>query len=309
MATSLDADAYFPFDGSTHNAAEAEWRKMAQHWRGSGVIRGEDNGCAVSVVSSDVRVATGKAWIKGHYGELTSNKDLTPTAAHATLARIDRVVWQVHFTNNTYKVVLLAGTANANPITTIPTLTQSATVWETHLALVLVAASTGALTVTDEREYARGVGQPPVGSVLPYAGTAVPDGWLACVGQTVNRWTYADLFFWLGTTFGAGDGLTTFGLPDLRARVPVGPDVMFGSADAARIDEGDDLSEVGGSANQPTTTGTTSGQSANHQHVGVTTGGGTTAGVTADHDHTYSQPGGTNSNLPPYQILNYIIRT
>ena len=64
----------------------------------------------------------------------------------------------------------------------------------------------------------------PTGSVIPYAGKSAPDGWLLCDGAAVSRTTYADLFAVIGTTFGSGDGSTTFNLPDLRGRVAVGVD-------------------------------------------------------------------------------------
>ena len=64
----------------------------------------------------------------------------------------------------------------------------------------------------------------PTGSVIPYAGKSAPDGWLLCDGAAVSRTTYAALFTVIGTTFGSGDGSTTFNLPDLRGRVAVGVD-------------------------------------------------------------------------------------
>src|SRR5688500_3675360 len=55
----------------------------------------------------------------------------------------------------------------------------------------------------------------PTGSVVPYAGTTEPTNWLFCYGQAVSRTTYAALFTAISTTYGAGDGSTTFNLPDL----------------------------------------------------------------------------------------------
>lgn len=62
----------------------------------------------------------------------------------------------------------------------------------------------------------------PPGAVIPYAGSSAPDGWLLCDGRTVSRTTYAALFAVIGTTYGAGNGSTTFALPDLRDRVAWG---------------------------------------------------------------------------------------
>lgn len=62
------------------------------------------------------------------------------------------------------------------------------------------------------------------GTVLPFAGAAAPDGWLLCHGQAVSRATYAVLFAAIGTTYGAGDGSTTFNVPDLRGEFVRGLD-------------------------------------------------------------------------------------
>lgn len=69
---------------------------------------------------------------------------------------------------------------------------------------------------------AGGVGLAPVGSVTMYAGSSVPDGWLLCDGQAVSRTTYAALFTAISTTWGIGNGSTTFNVPDMREAAPVG---------------------------------------------------------------------------------------
>jgi microcystin-dependent protein len=56
----------------------------------------------------------------------------------------------------------------------------------------------------------------PAGAVMSFAMNSAPTGWLAADGTAVSRSTYADLFTAIGTTYGAGDGSTTFALPDLR---------------------------------------------------------------------------------------------
>lgn len=53
------------------------------------------------------------------------------------------------------------------------------------------------------------------GMVIPYGGTTAPDGFLICNGGAISRTTYKDLFSVIGTTYGAGDGSTTFNLPNL----------------------------------------------------------------------------------------------
>lgn len=62
----------------------------------------------------------------------------------------------------------------------------------------------------------------PPGSMAMFAGAAAPTGWLLCNGAAVSRTSNAALFAAIGTTFGAGDGSTTFNVPDLRGRAPIG---------------------------------------------------------------------------------------
>lgn len=91
----------------------------------------------------------------------------------------------------------------------------------------------------------------PAGALMPYAGAAAPSGWLLCDGSAVSRTTYAALFAVLSTTYGVGDGSSTFNLPDLRGRVIAGQDDMGGSS-ANRLTglsggvDGDTLGAAGG---------------------------------------------------------------
>jgi microcystin-dependent protein len=73
-----------------------------------------------------------------------------------------------------------------------------------------------------------------VGVVSAFAGSAAPTGWLLCTGNTISRTTYSVLFAVIGTTYGAGDGVTTFRLPDLRAEFIRGLDASRG-VDAGRV--------------------------------------------------------------------------
>jgi microcystin-dependent protein len=69
----------------------------------------------------------------------------------------------------------------------------------------------------------------PSGSIVTFAGAAAPAGWLLCNGAEVSRETFSNLFGVVGVRYGAGNGLTTFAVPDLRGKVPVGlsTDVEF----------------------------------------------------------------------------------
>lgn len=74
------------------------------------------------------------------------------------------------------------------------------------------------------------LGSAPVGSIIDFAGATAPSLWYLCYGQAVSRTTYAALFVVIGTTYGSGDGVTTFNLPDLRGNVTAGADNMGGVA-------------------------------------------------------------------------------
>ena len=120
----------------------------------------------------------------------------------------------------------------------------------------------------------------PTGAVMTFAGAISPTGWLLCFGQEVSRTTYADLFAVCGTIYGAGNGTTTFNLPDLRGRVAAGKDDMGGSA-ASR------LTAAGAGI-----TGTTLGASGGFQtHKLVTS-------EIPAHTHAYTLPVTTNSGSP-----------
>lgn len=95
------------------------------------------------------------------------------------------------------------------------------------------------------------MGAADIGTLRATAKAAASSGWLLCYGQAISRTTYADLFTAIGTTYGTGDGSTTFNLPDLRGRVIAGQDDMGGSS-ANRLTgvtggvNGDTLGAVGG---------------------------------------------------------------
>lgn len=114
------------------------------------------------------------------------------------------------------------------------------------------------------------------GSIVAWPHATVPAGWLECYGQAISRATYAELFANIGTTHGAGDGSTTFNLPDMRGRTIFGEDDM-GSVSADRITsagagfDGDTLGASGGAqtvtlarANLPNDTVTTTSDA--HRH-------------------------------------------
>jgi len=169
----------------------------------------------------------------------------------------------------------------------------------------------------------------PSGSITGYGGTSAPSGWLLCDGSAISRTTYASLFSAIGTTFGVGDGSSTFNIPDARGRVIAGQDDMGGSA-ASRLTtagsgvDGATLGATGGAQNV-TLTAAESGLPS-HSHVMSIAGGG---GSPTDTYINTSQGTGTvsnvglgnyaaagpsaassaHTNVQPTLVANYIIKT
>lgn len=86
----------------------------------------------------------------------------------------------------------------------------------------------------------------PLGTILSFGGTTAPDGWELCHGQLLSRTEYADLFAVIGTNFGAGDGSTTFKLPDLRGEFlrGAGTNSHTNQGDGSTIGDHQDATEV-----------------------------------------------------------------
>ena len=118
----------------------------------------------------------------------------------------------------------------------------------------------------------------PTGAIIPFAGSTAPTGWLLCDGGSTGllRTTYAALFAVIGTTYGSGDGSTTFNVPDLRGRVVAGKDNMGGVA-ANRITSaisgvtGTTLGAVGGSQSLTSHNHTQNGHAHSNSLNGTTT--------------------------------------
>jgi microcystin-dependent protein len=176
------------------------------------------------------------------------------------------------------------------------------------------------IPASDIKTYASGNSLVPSGALMPYAGASAPTGFLLCHGQAVSRTTYSDLFSAISTTYGSGDGSSTFTLPDLRGRVVAGQDDM-GGASANRLTDqtgglnGDTLGDTGGSethtlttAQMPAHTHTVAAQ----QQVGgdsTNRGGSGQLGAAATITSSSTGGDGAHNNVQPTIILNYIIKT
>lgn len=87
---------------------------------------------------------------------------------------------------------------------------------------VAAGGSVPSADTTHWAAFSVGGGGVSVGFITPFAGTGTPDGWLECDGSAVSRSLYADLFSAIGTTWGAGNGTTTFNIPNLKDKVAQG---------------------------------------------------------------------------------------
>lgn len=151
----------------------------------------------------------------------------------------------------------------------------------------------------------------PIGAIIPYTGNLLPEGYLECDGSAVSRTTYADLFAVIGTSYGAGDGSTTFNLPDLRGKVTVGQDTNDSDFDT--------LGETGGEKahtlikdEMPAHTHKTLLKSPGNGAAGgsswfVDAG---TAGSSGNIQWESSSVGGdqAHNNLQPYTVTKYLIK-
>lgn len=152
----------------------------------------------------------------------------------------------------------------------------------------------------------------PSGVILGYGAVVAPSGWQLCDGSAISRTTFSTLFGVISTTYGVGDGSTTFNVPDLRQRFPLGK---------AAAGTGSTLGSSGGTIDHThtstahthsipglsvpslsvpslsvgTTSATTTTESNNHAHGGVTAGGDLSGGADTAHTHDYTTPTGSTS--------------
>ena len=277
-----------------------------------------------------VSIGAGYCWINGHFGHAEYVEGLELATADGSLARSDRIVARLDLSTNAVYLEALEGTPAADP--TPPSVRRDGTYYDLSLAIVTIPA--GTLTITDamitdtRRDESTCGGVFPnlssafvwpsannVGDIKLFAGAAAPQKWMLCDGSAIRRDTYSALFSVIGTTYGAGNGETTFNIPDLRGRVPLGS-----SADHA-------LGTRGGAE----THALTIAQMPSHTHtanssISIGSRGGSGSGLAyldpANLSNAYKsvtfEPTVTNANtgggeafsvMNPFATINYIIYT
>ena len=168
----------------------------------------------------------------------------------------------------------------------------------------------------------------PTATIVPWSAASVPTGFLECNGALVSRTTYSALFAIVGTTYGAGDGSSTFALPDLQDNVPLGKSGTKALASTGGANTVASTGNVGGSTANATLS---TAQLASHSHGNVLnpgntrvdqfqnaqnsplggsgSTGGTGSGTGHQHNMSATFSGDSTSVIQPYIAVIYIIKT
>jgi microcystin-dependent protein len=311
-----------------------------------GIVRGLAVSPNTPAPNYNVSVAEGMACVhgddedeQGAYLALLPDPVSVTVAAPGGMNRIDLVVLRVNDSqaggaagdNTTVEIVQGTGTTGTPAAPTLPPTAIP-------LMRVTLAPSTSAITAAElsglERPFARGVG-----ILEEFAGPVAPTWGLLCDGRTVSRADYADLFSVIGTTWGAGNGSTTFNVPNFKGRSAVcidTADTLFstvgrlggsknaivvahvhpithdhppintsfaGSHDHAYNRMVESATKGAGSQNAGTSLETVrTGDAGNHQHTA------NVAPFTGNSGAAAGGVSGTNANMPPFAVVNYVIR-
>lgn len=255
-----------------------------------------------------VDIAVGASWIDGddeadqgtYQARVTAVENASVTGAPSgSNQRYDIVCLKVNDPNaggdtgDSVTVEIVEGTESTTPV--VPTLPDSCL----PLAVIgPITSATASITNALIHDVWTGTGPAFAASCRLLAGDRVPvgelrlraanpdkvNGWAHCDGDEVSRSTYAALFAEIGTSYGVGDGSTTFNLPDFRDRVPVAKGTSFASVGAS----GGEINHTLTAAEMPT-----------HSH------GGATSGASVGHTHGFSATTGTESAAHSHALSGY----
>lgn len=159
-----------------------------------------------------------------------------------------------------------------------------------------------------------GVSEVPSGTIFGFAGSTLPSGWLWCDGSLISRSTYSNLFSAIGETYDPGDHVTTFGIPNLKTRFPIGANAA--TATYGTVNLNFNLGKTGGEEGHSTTVSElfphTHAYSDSKANVGSGLYGGSywnPADVSrVTNNANGGATGATRNNTPKYLAVNYIIK-
>ena len=167
----------------------------------------------------------------------------------------------------------------------------------------------------------------PSATIIPWSNSSIPSGFLECNGAAVSRSTYSALFAIVGTTYGTGDGSSTFNVPDLQDNLPIGKSGTKALGSTGGANTVQSTGNVGGSTANATLS---SPQIASHSHPAAAPAGGNPSNAEMPYSGGFRNPGGTGSAggggghshnmsatftgdatsvLQPYLTIIYIIKT
>ena len=171
------------------------------------------------------------------------------------------------------------------------------------------------------------------GMIQMFAGSTAPTGWLMCDGSAVSRTTYATLFAVIGTTYGTGDGSTTFNLPDLRGRMPLGSSSSHSLASTGGSEyiqahthsdtikaktpkfthsissSNSNVNLLGGGSEQSYGKAGSGGSTYPYKRLSVADHAATDCTMSGSVGAVSGATTGNEGNMPPFLTINYIIAT
>jgi len=142
----------------------------------------------------------------------------------------------------------------------------------------------------------------PAGSIIAWSGSSAPTGWVLCDGSAISRTTYAALFAVAGTAYGVGNGSTTFNVPDLRDRLPLGKGTNNSTL-------GTQTGSMAASSVVTTSSSGSGGLTVGTDTVDDTLPSGSKDTSQIDYVTSVSQAAHTHTVTVPTSVVNYIIKT
>lgn len=303
-----------------------------------------DLSTAVTVGSQPILVDSDiSSTVQAYDADLTTWAGITPGTGVGTALAVNVGSAGAFVTNG--GALGTPSSGNASNLTSFPTLNQNTTGYAEALKSATTTVSVSAATAPSSGQVLMATSSTtatwqtpatasgaPTGSITIWTTDTAPTGYLLCYGQAVSRTTYADLFAVVSTVYGTGDGSTTFNVPDMRGRIPLGQDDMGGSsANRVVAAAADTLGSSGGAEthtlteaelaahNHPFKVRTEAGDTGWADPTNKSLGRSSTGNIaysSAVPGTTISDPtigdagsGNAHNNMQPYITLNYIIKT